>query len=50
MPKLVGIIVIIVMVGVGFFLVSCSDKPEEKIEKQLIIQETESTNSKLSNR
>ncbi len=54
MPQLTGIFVIVVMLGVGFSLVSCSGEPEEvksvKTEKQSIKNETDSTNKKLKDR
>lgn len=51
MPQIIGIVVIIIMIGVGIFVMGYSDEPKEiKTEKQMILQDTESTNSKLSNR
>lgn len=55
MLKLIGIVITVVISGVGFIVMQgCNDKSEkgapEKTEKQMIIQETESTNKKLSNR
>lgn len=48
MPVIIGIIVI-VMLWFGYSFMSSSDE-SVKTEKQMIIQETESSNKKLSNR
>lgn len=54
MPQLIGVIVIVVLLGVGIIIMSASNEPSEvefvKTEKMMIMQETESTNRKLSNR
>ncbi len=54
MQKLIETIVMIMLFGIGLISITgCDDKPkklEKKTEQQMIIQETESTNKKLSNR
>jgi len=49
MKVIIGVLVI-AMLGIVFIFIGCSDETETaKTEKQMIMQETESTNKKLSN-
>ena len=54
MPKLIETVVMIILFGIGLVSITgCNDKSKqsgEKSEQEKIIQETGSTNKKLSNR